>query len=59
LVACGQKLLNGLFFRIAAFADKLSYQGHEGIELGVWNRRVVVNCCYDFSRHVEKALRYL
>lgn len=22
LVACGQKLLNGLFFRVAAFADK-------------------------------------
>lgn len=27
-VACGQKLPNGLFFRIAAFADKFSHQGH-------------------------------
>ena len=58
-VACGQEVLNGLFFRIAAFADKFSHQGHEGIELGIRNRRVVVNCRYNFGRRVEESLRYL
>ena len=53
-VACGQKLLNGLFFGMAAFADKFSHQGHKGVELGIRNRRVVVNCGDDFSRRVEK-----
>lgn len=55
----GQKVLNALFLRIATFADKFSHQGHQRIELGIRNRRVVLNRCYDLSRRVEEAFGYL
>ena len=44
-VTRGKELLNGLRFRIAAFADQFSHQAHESIELGVWNGHVVTNSC--------------
>src|SRR5215469_16872359 len=44
LVACGKEILNGSLFRIAALADNF-HQGHESIELGVWDGHVVTNSC--------------
>src|SRR5260370_5349515 len=58
-ITCGEELLNGLLFRIAAFAHKFFYQVHEGIELGIWHRRIGLNCCNDFSGGTEKDFRYL
>jgi hypothetical protein len=58
-ITCGEEVLNGLFFRIAAFAHKFFRQVHEGIELGIWHRRIVLNGCNDFSGDTEKGLRYL
>ncbi len=55
-VARRQELLNGLLFGIAAFPHKFFHQVHESIELGFWNRRIVLNCCNDFSGGTEKRL---
>src|SRR5215472_5387182 len=55
-VTRGKELLNGLRFRIAAFADQFSHQTHEGVELGIWNGCIVVNCCDNLWGR-EEALR--
>jgi hypothetical protein len=40
-------------FAIAAFAHKFFHKVHEGIELGTWNRRIVLNCRNDFTGGTE------
>jgi hypothetical protein len=57
LFAAGcQKLLNRFVFPIAAFANKFPHQAHQGVELDVWNRQIVVSCCDNFNGRVEEAL---
>jgi hypothetical protein len=51
------KVLNGFVLGIAALTDKFLHQGHEGIELLVWYRRIVANRGNNLNGRVQGAFR--
>jgi hypothetical protein len=56
LVASRNERLKSFIFDIAAFSDDFRDQGHQSIELCVWNGLTIENCRYYLRRRIKKAL---